>query len=506
MSIKRKIWALPVISTIIFGIGLVVSVYFVTSALSSIAATEQIDYPLLDHVKALRVDVQGIASSLKDAVTEGDKKRMGLLESQAAEVRDRIKKLSEISGQRALADRFAKEFYDYYTPAMKAARMMLGIEQGDPQELIAQLQSSFAILEEDLKKTNEAAQTQFTTGIKKSGDSVRIVLTTSILVAVLVIVSLAVVSFFVVRSIWLQLGGEPEYAREIAYAVASGNLAMDIMVDANDHGSILAVLKEMQEKLRSIVSNIKSASETIKAASGGIASGNADLSSRTEAQAENLEQTTTSMAALTDMVKQNASNAQQANQLAESASDVAIKGGQVVGQVVDTMSEISNSARKIADIIGVIDGIAFQTNLLALNAAVEAARAGEQGRGFAVVAAEVRNLAQRSASAAKEIKSLINDSVEKVGAGSSLVGHAGNTMDDIVTSVQRVTDIMREIVKASQEQSQGIQEIGQAVMQMDEMTQKNAALVEEAAAAAESLEEQSIYLATILAVFSLSSG
>lgn len=505
MSIKRRIWALPIISAVIFGIGLAVSVYFVTGALSSIAATGQTDYPLLDQAKALRLDIQGVANSLKEAVTEGDKKRIAILEGQVAEVHNRIKKLSEIPGQRALANRIEKEFNDYHTPALKAARLMLGIEQGDSQESIVQMQTAFAVLDEDLTKTNQAAQTQFTAGIKKSDDSVRLVLTTSILVAVIVIASLAAVSFFVVRSIWRQLGGEPEYAREIAYAVASGNLAMDILVATGDQSSVLAVLKEMQEKLRGIVSNVKNASETIKVASGEIASGNADLSSRTEAQAGSLEQTTSSMEALTDMVKQNANNAQQANQLAESASDIAVKGGQVVGQVVATMGEISNSAQKIADIISVIDGIAFQTNILALNAAVEAARAGEQGRGFAVVAAEVRNLAQRSASAAKEIKSLITNSVEKVGAGSRLVDQAGNTMDEIVTSVKRVTSIMRGIVEASQEQSLGIQEIGRAVKHMDEMTQQNATLVEEAATAAGSLEEQSIHLTNILAVFTLSN-
>jgi len=503
VSIKRRIWALPIISSVIFGIGLAVSVYFVTGALSSIAATEQIDYPLLDHLKALKVDIHSVSGSFIEAVTEGDKKRMALLEGQVAGVHGRIKKISEIPGQRALADRLTKEFDDYYNPAMKTARMMLGMEKGDSQETIAKIQSAFSVLEADIVKANEAAQMQFAAGIKQSGDSVRIVLTTSILVAILVITSLATVSFFVVRSIWRQLGGEPEYAREIAYAVASGNLAMEIRVDDNDHGSILAVLKEMQEKLRGIVSNVKHASETIKVASGEIASGNADLSSRTQTQAERLDQTASSMEALTDMVKQNADNANQANQLSESASDVAVKGGQVVGQMITTMSEINNSARKIADIIGVIDGIAFQTNLLALNAAVEAARAGPQGRGFAVVAAEVRNLAQRCASSAKEIKALITDSVEKVSAGSGLVDQVGNTMDEIVISVKRVTDIMRNIVEASREQSLGIEEIGQAVRQMDDMTQQNASLVKEATVAAESLEEQSMHLADILAVFTL---
>ncbi|MCX7139616.1 MAG: methyl-accepting chemotaxis protein, partial [Proteobacteria bacterium] len=258
------------------------------------------------------------------------------------------------------------------------------------------------------------------------------------------------------------------------------------------------------DKLTEIVSSIKESTESITVASKEIASGNTDLSSRTEQQASSLEETASSMEELTSTVKQNAENAKQANQLAAGASEVAVKGGTVVGQVVTTMSSISESSKKIVDIISVIDGIAFQTNILALDAAVEAARAGEQGRGFAVVATEVRTLAQRSASAAKEIKELIGDSVEKVGAGTKLVDEAGKTMEEIVTSVKRVTDIMAEITAASQEQSAGIEQVNQAITQMDEVTQQNAALVEQAAAAAESMEEQAGNLTQAVGLFKLS--
>jgi methyl-accepting chemotaxis protein len=258
------------------------------------------------------------------------------------------------------------------------------------------------------------------------------------------------------------------------------------------------------ERLTETMQRIKDAAETISTASKEIASGNTDLSSRTEQQASSLEETAASMEELTSTVKQNAENAKQANQLALSASDIAVKGGRVVGQVVGTMSSISESSKKIVDIISVIDGIAFQTNILALNAAVEAARAGEQGRGFAVVASEVRSLAQRSAAAAKEIKGLISDSVEKVGAGTRLVDEAGKTMSEVVNSVKRVTDIMAEIAAASTEQSQGIEQVNTAITQMDDVTQQNAALVEEAAAAAESLEEQAQELAALMSTFKLS--
>jgi len=295
-------------------------------------------------------------------------------------------------------------------------------------------------------------------------------------------------------------------ALRVAQAVASGDLTSTIVVRSNDEiGKLMQAMKHMNASLVNIVGQVRTGTETISVASREIASGNADLSSRTESQASSLEETASSMEELTSTVKQNAENARQANQLVVSTADVAVKGGEVVGQVVDTMASIKESSRKIADIIGVIDGIAFQTNILALNAAVEAARAGEQGRGFAVVASEVRNLAQRSASAAKEIKALISDSVEQVEAGRKLVDEAGDAMDDIVTSVQLAADIIGGTAEASKEQSLGIEQINQAVGQMDEMTGQNAALVEQAAAASESMLEQARKLARLVDTFKLTS-
>ncbi|MDO8653012.1 MAG: methyl-accepting chemotaxis protein [Undibacterium sp.] len=313
-------------------------------------------------------------------------------------------------------------------------------------------------------------------------------------------------SSFIVRSLLKQLGGEPQYAARIAGNIAAGDLAVPISLDANDTTSLLHEMKEMRDSLANIVGQVRTGTDTIAAASRQIASGNMDLSSRTEQQAGSLEETASSMEELTSTVKQNAENARQANQLAVSASDVAVKGGAVVSQVVLTMGSINTSSRKIVDIIAVIDGIAFQTNILALNAAVEAARAGEQGRGFAVVATEVRNLAQRSAAAAKEIKKLIDDSVEQVDTGAKLVDHAGVTMDEIVASIKRVTDIMGEIMSASQEQTSGIEQINEAIMQMDDVTQQNSALVEEAAAAAGSLQQQADNLASVVSTFKLNAG
>jgi methyl-accepting chemotaxis protein len=312
--------------------------------------------------------------------------------------------------------------------------------------------------------------------------------------------------WMIVRSVERSLGGDPEDAVAVAQRIAAGDLGMDVAVRAGDDASLMAAMKRMRDSLAGIVADVRAGTDLIATASREIASGNLDLSSRTEEQASSLGETASSMEQLTSTVKHSAENAREASRLADSAAEVAGRGGAVVARVVDTMASINESSNRIVDIIGVIDGIAFQTNILALNAAVEAARAGEQGRGFAVVASEVRNLAQRSAAAAKEIKALIGDSVARVDDGAKLVEEAGATMQEIVASVNKVSTMIGAISSATQEQGDGIEQVNQAIAQMDQVTQQNASLVEEAAAASEAMQEQAAKLAEVVSVFRVAAA
>ncbi|OUL84266.1 methyl-accepting chemotaxis protein [Paraburkholderia hospita] len=330
-----------------------------------------------------------------------------------------------------------------------------------------------------------------------------------VLIAVIVAASIAlalVTAILITRSILRQLGGEPRTAQDIAAQIAQGNLAVKVDLTNSDPDSLMGSLDTMRARLTSIVADIKKSAESISVAASEIAQGNTDLSQRTEEQAASLEETAASMEELTSTVRQNTENARQGSTLASNASQTATTGGDVVRKVVATMDDISSSSSRVSEIISVIEGIAFQTNILALNAAVEAARAGEEGRGFAVVAGEVRTLAQRSASAAKEIKALIETSAAHVSTGSTLVHDAGETMNDVVRSVKRVTDIMSEIAAASTEQSTGIEQVNTAVAQMDQVTQQNAALVEQATAAAQAMADQAASLKAAVAMFRLDGG
>ena len=324
-----------------------------------------------------------------------------------------------------------------------------------------------------------------------------------ILFSLLAVVSSIVIGTLITRSLLRQLGAEPNYVRDVARQIATGDLTVEIDVGNANPDSLIFAINAMRDNLELIVAKVAQGAETISNAAQEISVGNADLAMRSEKQAGAIEETASSMEELTSTVRHNEDNSRQANQLAASASDVASQGGKMVTEVIVTMNSISESSKKIIDIISVIDGIAFQTNILALNAAVEAARAGEQGRGFAVVASEVRNLAQRSAVAAKEIKTLINDTVEKVGTGAKKVDEAGHIIEDVVTSVRKVSDVISEISAANTEQTAGLNQINQAITQLDESTQQNSSLVEEAAAASQALNEQALTLRSLVESFKL---
>ena len=456
---------------------------------------------------ALHVDVyrsMTIIGSMDDAAISAKRK----------EVTDTIRALGE-TVDRQIANnpdanspvRLAlEEAKGHLTAYGKSADSAIDLASVDPNTGVAAMQTAdtgYLALIENLSKAEESLAEHATAFAEvQSANANRM----HWILSLVSLVAAAVVVFFsglMLRRVATALDKSVQVAKQ----VADGDLTVDVSTDRTDElGDLLRALGAMKDSLFNTVRQVRQATDSIGTASAEIASGNQDLSARTEQAASNLEETAASMEQLTSTVRNSADAARQANQLAASASEVAIRGGQVVGQVVTTMDEINHSSKKISDIIGVIDGIAFQTNILALNAAVEAARAGEQGRGFAVVASEVRNLAQRSAEAAKEIKGLISTSVDKVEAGSRLVADAGQTMSEIVGSVQRVSDIIGEITAAAGEQSDGIAQVNTAVNQLDQMTQQNAALVEESAAAAESLKDQAMRLAQVIQVFRLNGG
>lgn len=491
MSIKRRIWILPIVSTAILVIGLGVSTYFGKNALSNIDNIANTDYPVLEKTKIVSLDFQNLVNGFKDAVSEGDKDKLKDLETASLKIKKEIEGLSLIAKNRQDYEAASKELAAYSHVAMDVSKKMLGVVEGDASKAIPEMQSTLKAVEDRLTNLNKTATQNFSNAIAISETRINKVLITNVAVVIATALILIIICHFVIKVIWNQLGGEPEYTREIAQSIADGDLSRTIVFDAKYSNSLLFTMKQMQENLGLMINNIKEVSATIQNSSNEIASGNMDLSERTEQQANSLEETATAIEELTSTVKQNADNAKVANTLVISSSDIAIKGGKIVNDVVDTMKEINTSSQKISEIISIIDSIAFQTNILALNAAVEAARAGEQGRGFAVVASEVRNLAHRSANAAKEIKVLINISNEKVQAGTELVDKAGNTMTEIVASVKKVADLMSEISLASQEQSVGIEEVNKAIVNMDSMTQQNSALVEEVAASASVMQEQS---------------
>ncbi|KQQ86887.1 methyl-accepting chemotaxis protein [Massilia sp. Leaf139] len=454
---------------------------------------------VLSEVNDAAIALRNMILSADPADRQKQLDEIGASRRLAQENLDALRKTLVFPDALALLDRMAAANERYVKGQDEMIKI---INAGDQAEMARYLKEVMRPILSDLKQAvSEQLEMQKRFADKTAHDAQDTFASTRTMMIVLGLLSLALaglIAWWNTRSITRPMAR----ALEVANTVAAGDLTSRIEVTGKDETSmLLQALKTMNESLVRTVLTVRSGTETIATASGEVAAGSLDLSARTEQQAGSLEETASSMEELTSTVKQNADNARQANALAEAASTVAERGGRVIGEVVGTMEQINSSAGKIADIIGVIDGIAFQTNILALNAAVEAARAGEQGRGFAVVASEVRNLAQRSAAAAKEIKGLIGDSTEAVQAGGKLVGEAGATMQEIVESVRRVTDIMSEISAASAEQTAGIEQINEAIVQMDQVTQQNAALVEEAAAASASMQEQAANLTRAVSVF-----
>jgi methyl-accepting chemotaxis protein len=460
---------------------------------------------------AVSAGIRDIMFDLSVLVQSEDKAARDAQKVKIAQARERYGKAKKTIAESSPDDK-EKAFLDRLDATLKPAvpvnnEILAHLEHGERQEatnkFLTQSQPfgrTLIAIAEEMLTYEQATADEVAARSRQEYERARALVVAACIAGVLLG---ACAAWLIARSITRPLAE----AVRVAETVATGDLTLRIDSDARDEtGLLLHALKRMSESLAGVCGNVHSGAYAMCDAVGQIAAGNQDLSQRTEEQASSLEETAASMEELTSTVRQNAENARQANQLAQSASTVAEEGGAVVGAVVQTMSSINESSRKIAEIITVIDGIAFQTNILALNAAVEAARAGEQGRGFAVVASEVRNLAQRSAAAAKEIKALIGDSVGKVDAGTALVAKAGHTMQEIVASIRRVTDIMGEITGASEEQTRGIAQVSQAITQMDQVTQQNAALVEEAASAAHSLREQAGQLVEAVSVFKLDSG
>ncbi len=501
MSLRARIWMLPGIAAAIFLVSGAIIAWMAAGTETSLASVGSTSYPFLDASNRFGAQLETLQGQIAGAVAEGEKSRLANAEEIAGNMRKALEDMKSRQGHEKDVKQLSDDFEAYFAAAVSTARIFLSLEKGDASESAAKMQKLQQQLHAGTEKMRTEAKSAFDLNLTRAGTGLRSAIWAMAVAALIVAAVLGAGSYFLVGSIWRQIGGEPEYARTVLRGMAQGDLAQKVAVANGADTSVLAAVRDMAQGLSALIGKVRGGTVNIASASAQIAAGNQDLSNRTEEQASSLQRTAASMEQISSTVRQSADNAKEATALANLASEAADKGGDVVGDVVATMQDILTSSRKIAEIVNVIDGIAFQTNILALNAAVEAARAGEQGRGFAVVAAEVRNLAQRSAQAAREIKSMISESVQKVDAGSALVNEAGISMAEIVAQVKRVNALIAEISTAALEQSAGISQVSEAVTNMDRVTQQNSALVEQSAAAADSMRGESSKLAELVSIF-----
>lgn len=500
MNLRLKILMLPLTVAIVFVVGSAVSVSVGMSTSASLRALQQQAYPFKEAIDRFAAGTEAFRAAVQAAAAEGDAAKIDEAKATGKALREELERMAPLPDA-AVAAKGLRSALDAYEPAaLQAALAMAG--KGDASDAVKRMSEGKAALDKLIADGKVQASQAVAARGEESAQGVSRSLQVLFAMGGLTLAALGVASVLVIRSVWTDLGQEPGTLRGLTERIADGDLTACAGANARE-GSLYAALARMAGRLQGIVAEVRDNAQSVASASAQISQGNSDLSTRTEQQASSLQQAASTMEQLGSTVRNNADNARQANQLAQSASGVAQQGGGVVAEVVHTMRGINESSRRIAEIIGTIDGIALQTNILALNAAVEAARAGENGRGFAVVAGEVRTLAQRSAEAAREIKSLIGASVERVEQGTALVDQAGATMQEVVTSIRRLADIVGEISMASGEQADGVAQVGSAMADMDRSTQQNAALVEESAAASESLKKQAHRLLGAVAVFKL---